>query len=290
MNIILGASGQIGSTIAKNLINSNEPVRAVIRNPEKAGELENKRIEVSIADYFDLDALKEAVKGGELIFLITPETGKADNVLGETKQILENYRKAIESSDIKSIIGLSSGGAQIEKHTRHTGNLLMSNMLEHEFLSLPINQVFVRPSYFYSNWLMTSGMAKEDGVLPTFYPPDLKMDMNSPVDVAEFIADKIIKGIDESEIIELVGPKQYSSKDVANEMAKVFSREVQAEEIPREEWGEMMKNAGFSDDATKNFIKMTELVAEGNANLEEKGSNPVELQTTLQQYFKGSLT
>lgn len=289
MNIILGASGQVGSAIAENLIKNNESVRGIIRNPEKAADLESKGIEVRIADYFDLEALKDAVKGGKLIFLITPETGQSDDVLGDTKRILENYRKTIESSDIKSVIGLSSGGAQYEKYEKDTGNLLMSNMLEHEFLSLPINQVFVRPSYFYSNWLMSVEMAKENGILPTFFPLDLKIDMNSPIDVAEFIADKIIEGIDKSELIELIGPEQYSSNDVADEMAKALGREVKAQEIPREKWDETMKNVGFSDDAAKNFIKMTELVAGGNAKLEGKGSNPVELQTTLQQYLKESI-
>jgi len=46
-----------------------------------------------------------------------------------------------------------------------------------------------------------------------------------------------------------------------------------------------MSTIGLSD-AAKNFIKMTKLVAKGNSKLERKGSNPVELQTTLQQYFK----
>jgi len=286
MNIILGATGQVGSAIAGKLIKKNEPVRAVIRNPEKAGELKNKGVEVRIADYFDLSALKEAVKGGKLIFLLTPETVQSEDVLGDTKQILENYRKAIESSDIKSLIGLSSGGAQYEKYEINTGNLLMSNMLEHEFLSLPINQVFIRPSYFYSNWLISVGMAKENGILPTFFPPNLEIDMNSPIDVAEFIANKISKGVDKSEMIELTGPNQYSANDVAEEMAKALDREVNTQEIPRDKWEETMKNIGFTNNATENFIKMTELVAEGNSKFE---GTPVQLQTTLQQFFKDNI-
>lgn len=163
---------------------------------------------MAIADYFDLNALKEAVKDGDLIFLITPETGQSNNVLGDTKRILENYRKAIENSRIKTIVGLSSGGAHIEKYERDTGNLLMSNMLEHEVLSLAVNQVFVRPSYFYSNWMMSIDITKQEGILPSFYPIGLKLEMNSPMDVAEFIANKIMEGLKKSEVIELIGPEK----------------------------------------------------------------------------------
>lgn len=283
MNIILGASGQVGSAITDFLIEKELPVRAVIRDTEKAEKLKDKRIEVAIADYFDLKALKNAVKDGELIFVITPETGVSDDVLGDTKQILENYRKAIEGSDIKSIIGLSSIGAQFDKGT---GNLLMSNMLEHEFLNLPINQVFVRPSYYYSNWLMYLETVKENGVLPSFYPSDLKMHMNSPLDVAKFITDKISGGINKSELIELTGPKQYSPKDVAVIMGNAFGREIKTQQIPKEKWKETMQSVGFSDDSVKNFIEMTELVVSGKAKPEGKGKNPISLKTTLESYIE----
>src|SRR5690554_3083389 len=141
MNIILGATGQVGSAIVDILSAKGVQVRAVIRDAGKAESIEKKGVEVAIADFFDLKALKEAFRGGDQIFVLTPESGTSNNILGDTKTILENFRKAIHRSGIKSLIGLSSGGAHYEKHERNTGNLLMSNMLEHEFISLPIDQV-----------------------------------------------------------------------------------------------------------------------------------------------------
>lgn len=289
MNIILGATGQVGSAITDFLLEKKLPVKAVIRDPEKAEGLREKGADVVIADYFDLKALKNAIKEGELIFLITPEIIQTKDILGDTKRILETYRKAIKDSGIRSIIGLSSGGAHYEKYERNTGNLLLSNMLEHEFVSLPVNQVFVRPSYYFSNWLMSIDMVKENGILPSFYPSDLKIEMNSPIEVAQFISDLIIRGIDSSEVIELVGPEKYSSTDVADNMAKVLGREVKVQEIPKKEWFPTMKSVGFSDNAAVHFIKMTELVAEGNAKLEGKGKNPIRLSTTFEKYLKHTM-
>lgn len=94
------------------MIKKDEPVRAVIRDKEKAGDLEKRGIEVRIADYFDEGALTNAVQGGNLIFVLTPETGKSEDVLDDTKTLLENYRSAIKSSQIKKVVGLSSIGAQ----------------------------------------------------------------------------------------------------------------------------------------------------------------------------------
>ena len=109
--------------------------------------------------------------------------------------------------------------------------------------------------------------------------------MISPNDVAKFVADKIESGIDQSGLIEIVGPKKYSANDIANEMGKALNKEISTYEIPRKEWNGMMKGIGFSDDATKNFIEMTELVASGKAEPEGKGQNPIAMDTTFEEYL-----
>lgn len=68
MNIILGATGQIGSMLVDNLLRKGQPVRAVVRNSSKAEGLKNKGAEVKIADYFDVEALNKPFKGEVQLF------------------------------------------------------------------------------------------------------------------------------------------------------------------------------------------------------------------------------
>ena len=282
MNIILGATGQIGSAIAENLIAKGLPVKTVIRNEQKADELKRKGAKVVIADYFDLNALKNATNDGELIFILTPENVTSNDVLGETKKLLGNYHKVIKESNIKALIGLSSIGAHFQKGT---GNLLMSNMLENRFADLNIDKVFIRPAYYFSNWMWSLDMVKENGILPSFYPTGLKFNMISPNDVAKFIAEKIENGIDQSELIEIVGPKKYSPNDISELIGKAIGKEANAFQIPKSDWSKTMKSIGFSDDAAKNFVEMTDLLANGKAEPEGKGQNPISLTTTFEQYL-----
>jgi uncharacterized protein YbjT (DUF2867 family) len=283
MHIILGASGQVGSGIIDQLIREKKPVKGVIRNPEKARELRKKGAELAIADAFDLAALQAAFKGGTTVFVFTPESIHSEDLIGDTKVILENYRKAIESSPIKKIVGLSSCGAQ---HTSGTGNLKQSYMLEHAFMGMSVQQVFIRPAYYYSNWLPYLPTVKEQGVLPTFFPSDLKIPMVSPHDVAQFVAGVMGKPVEGAAIYELEGPGDYSSNDVAQTLGQVLDREVKAEQIPREGWEEALQQAGFSADVMKNFIEMTEAVISGLAKPERKGTIAVRAQTTLKQYME----
>lgn len=284
IQIVLGASGQVGSGVVDWLIEKKQPVKGVIRNPEKADKLQKKGVEIAIADAFDLVALQTAFKDGTTIFVLMPETPITDDVIGDTRAILENYRKAIESSSIKKIVGLSSYGAQ---HASGTGNLILSYMLEQAFVGLPVQQIFVRPAYYYSNWLPYLPIAKEQGVLPTFFPTDLKIPMISPHDVAHFVAQVMTKPVEGVVIYELEGPAHYSSEEVAQTLGQILNKDVKAEQIPRERWKETLQQAGFSVDAMKNLIEMTEAVINGLARPEKKETTSFTAQTTLEQYMKG---
>lgn len=280
MNIVLGASGQVGSAIVDFLLKEKAPVTAVVHNKDKAERLEQKGARVAVVDLFDRESLQAAFRDGDTVFVLTPETGKSDDVIGHTKTILANYRAAVQASSITKVVGLSSIGAQYP-----VGNLEMSYLLERAFIGADVQSVFVRPAYFYSNWLSFIETAKKEGTLPTFYPIDLKISMSSPLDVAEFVAGLMTQKVERSPIYELEGPAWYSSNDVAATLSKVLGRDVEAQQIPREKWDEQLHQIGFTEDAIKNFVAMTELVADGKAQPERQGTLSSKTKTTLDEYL-----
>ncbi len=273
MIIITGASGQVGSNIIRELQNQNKPVKAVLRNPEKARDFTN----VEVADFFDQEAMKKAFKGGETVFLITPENPFSTDVFSETRAILNNYRAALVDSGIKKLVGLSSLGAQ---HPAGTGNLVMSYMLEHAFDELSVEKTFIRPAYYFSNWLGFADSVRETGILPTFFPPSLKIAMISPTDVAKFAADILLKY--QGGLLEIMGLDAYSSQEVADAFGIILGKKVEAQQIPRENWETTLKEVGFSDNATFNMIQMTEAVIDGKTQPDQQ---VVKLPTDLMSYL-----
>jgi uncharacterized protein YbjT (DUF2867 family) len=281
MKIILGATGQIGSMLLDNFLKEGQPVRAVIRNSSKAQELKNKGAEVAIADYFDVEALKRAFQGGSSVFLLTPENPQCKNCLKEIQIITNNYRKAVLSSGVTKIVGLSSMGAQNESGA---GNLVASYMLEHAFSGLEIEQIFVRPAYYFSNWLGYLDLVKEYGILPTFFPPEMELPMIAPPDVAKFLAEVIICEDPQERIYEIMGPHAYSSLDIANIFGEVLNRDVTVQQILPEEWENTLKQAGFSKDAANNLILMTKAVIDDKTK--NATSNPVRFSTDFTTYLE----
>jgi len=282
VNIILGATGQIGTMLVDNLLKKGQPVRAVIRNSFKAQELKDRGAEVVIANYFDLQALRKAFHGGNSVFLLTPENPSCENFLNETQTLLNNYRQAILSSKITKLVALSSNGAQ---HESGTGNLVASYMLEHVFSVLDdIEQIYIRPSYYFSNWLGYLELVKKYGILPTFFPPEMEVPMIAPADVAEFLSSIMVCKKTQQKIYEITGPRAYSSIDIAKIFEDVLNRNVALQQVLPEEWENTLLQAGFSKDGAKNLMLMTKAVIDGKTKNE--ATNPIYFSTDFKEYLK----
>lgn len=284
MNIIVGATGQVGSYLLNEIKRKGLPVRAVARNSDK---IIDKSIETKTADLFNVEQLTEAFKGGTSVFVLTPEDPASNDIIGETKEIINNYRKAIEATGIKRIIGLSCIGAHINGNT---GNILMSRILEQGFENLDAEKIFIRPSYYFSNWLGYWETVKQYGVLPSFFPEDLKIDMVSPIDLAQFIANVMTKEtfFNNQTAFELIGKQKYNSLDVANIFSKLLNKNVKVQSIPKEQWKSTLLSVGFTEDTSSNLSDMTQAVIY-NKIIPEKPKDIIKLSTSLDKYLEEQL-
>jgi len=68
--LVTGAGGYVGTFVTKLLLEQGYKVRAMIRNPNQAAELETSGAEVVIADMKDVDSLRKAVTGVQGVFHI----------------------------------------------------------------------------------------------------------------------------------------------------------------------------------------------------------------------------
>lgn len=281
MNIIVGATGQVGSNLISELKNNGFPVRAIVRNPDK---LFDKTIETRTADLFNLEQLTEVFKGGTTVFVLTPENPASNDIIGNTKKIVENYKTAIQATGIKKVVALSCVGSHIDSNT---GNILMSRILEQTLDDLDIEKVFIRPSYYFSNWLGYIETVEQYGVLPTFFPEDLKIEMLSPIELAKFIA-KVMTDTSLSEskkVYELVGQQKYSSLDVANTFSKLLNKNISVQSIPQDKWKDTLLSVGFTENTADNLMDMTQAVID-NLTVPEYPNKTIKLPTTLEDYLR----
>lgn len=282
MYIILGGTGNVGSSVAETLLEKGEDVTVVTHDSKKVSEWEQKGAKAAVVDVLDTDKLREVFRTGKRAFLLNPPGDIAKDNVTEEKRTVASILKALEDSGIEKVVAESVYGAQPGDGIGDLGVLFE---LEQGLRKLNIPADIARASYYMSNWAMSLESAKKEGVVHTLYPPDFKLPMVSPEDIGKINARFLMEDSSGVRIHYVEGPEEYSSADVAEAFSKALGKPVKAVQTPPENWFETLKETGFSDIAANSMVKMTQLTLEAA----ERPESPVRGTTTLDEYIENTV-
>jgi len=278
MHIILGATGHIGSALAKDLLQHGEPVTVITRSEKKAEEWLQTGAKVAIADVHDTEKLHQIFNQGKKLFLLNPSAPPDTDTVMEEKRTLYAILKALENSKIEKVVAQSTYGAQPGEGI---GDLGVLYEMEQRLLQLNIPHTIIRAAYFMSNWDMSLQTAKKEQKIHTLYPITFKLPMVAPKDIAKVAARLMMRPVEQRGLYFVEGPVFYSAADVADACAKVLGTPVTAVETPREQWGTALQSLGFSPKAAASMAAMTELTLKG----ESDSQIPIKGTTTIEEYI-----
>jgi uncharacterized protein YbjT (DUF2867 family) len=87
---VTGATGRVGSRVARLLADLGTELRLVVRDPARAPRLEGA--EVVVASYADSDAVREALEGVEIAFMVS--AAESEHRLAEHRAFIDGARRA----------------------------------------------------------------------------------------------------------------------------------------------------------------------------------------------------
>lgn len=244
MYAITGITGQVGGAMAQALLDAGLPVRAVVRNADKAAVWAAKGCDVAIATMEDADALAKAFTGAEGVFILPPPEFDPSPGFPEARAVISAVIQALKAARPARVVCLSTIGAQARQPNLLTQRTLMEDGLGE--LSLPVT--FLRPAWFMENFAWDVAAARDTGVIDSFLQPlDKPIPMIATVDIGRLAAKLIQEKWPGKRIVELEAERRYSPNDVAAAFESVLGRPVRAEAVPRETWGALFKAQGMKD-------------------------------------------
>ena len=276
MVAVTGITGKVGSQVARGLLTQGQAVRAVVRSRAKGDEWAALGCDVFVASIDDAEAMTEAFRGVDGVFLMTPPNYDPEPGFPDTQRNSVAIRTAIEESRPGKVVFLSTVGAQVTEP-----NLLNnSGMTEAMLRTVPIPVAFLRAAWFMENAAWDIESAKS-GVVHSFLQPlDHRIPMVATEDIAQTAVELLGQSWNGVRIVELEGPERYSSNDVAAALASALGTPVRNEIVPRSTWEELFRSQGMKNPLPR--IRMVDGFNEGWIDFESEQHGSRKAGTTLQ--------
>ena len=251
--LITGATGTIGSQVARALLDRGADVVVGVRDPAKAAALADAGAQVLRLDYDDPSTLPTAFAGVDRVFLLTPFI---ETFLPQVEAAVA----AAKDADVQFILRMSALGAD---PTSDDGLSGQHGKAEEIVKQSGIDWAVVRPTFFADNVLTYQGTSVAQGA---FYGASHggKVAYVSSRDIGEAAASILADPAEHAgHTYTLTGPAPVSDADVAAELSAIAGREIAYVDLPSEQLMQGQLDAGTPRWMAEHLVTLEGIKAAG---------------------------
>jgi (4-alkanoyl-5-oxo-2,5-dihydrofuran-3-yl)methyl phosphate reductase len=249
LHLITGATGDVGSKVAEEMLARGQRVRILVRNPDKAHVLFGGQVEMFVGNLADPSALTKAMEGVQSVFLVNsgPEIPKRDEIAAI----------AAQGAGVKHLVKLSSLDVQ---HGLAIGAW-------HEHGEAAIRAVgppftFLRPSGFMSNLLAWANSIREEGIVRSCTGEGRRAFIHSS-DIAAVASEVLVSGGYVGKSLFLTGPEALTFSEVTAKISGVIGKPLIFQPISDAEARHRYAATGAPFEETEAHVALWRAIREG---------------------------
>ena len=257
---VVGATGNTGRAVVKELKALGQNPVCVVRNADKAREVLGADAKIAVAELTDRAALEKALQGVESVFVVTGHNPgmveQQNNVLDAALTAGTKYLvrvgggRAVAVADSESVVG--RGHAAIEQKLRDSG----------------IKWVILRPGLFMQNVLGQAASIKNDSKMVMSFAKDMPVALTDVRDTGAVGARILLDPAPHAgKIYEFTG-KLTTYAEFAEVFAKALGRPIAYVGITPEQAEQGMKSRNMPDWLVAHLVTIAKLGAAGGFSTE----------------------
>ena len=272
MFVVIGATGNTGSVVAKQLLARGQKVRAIGRTADALQPIARLGAEPFAGEITDTSALARAFVGAQAIYVMLPPDVRSEDVLAHSERVSDALASAVEKARTTHAVALSSIGAD---KTEKTGSVAALTYLEQKLHRIAgLNVICLRSGYFMENTLAQIGMLQALGKTAGPLRADLKLPMIATRDIGAFAADVLLKcNFSGKQVHELLGQRDLDMNEATAIIGKTIGKpDLQYLQLPPEQVRPGLLQAGMSGNMADLLLEMSDSLNAGHIRAMEKRS------------------
>jgi uncharacterized protein YbjT (DUF2867 family) len=266
MIVITTPGGLIGRQVLENLLDGEEELRVIARDPSALTADERDRVEVVAGSHGDAAIVDEAFAGADAVFWLTPPDPQAPSVEAAFVGFTRPAAEAFEKRGVSRVVGISALGRGTPWSARAgyvTGSLAMDDLIAGTGVAY---RALTNPS-FMDNIVRQVEAIKNPGMFFSPIAGDRKLPAVATRDTAamasRLLLDESWSGVEE---VPLLGPEDLSFNDMADIISGVLGKEVRFQQTTFEAYKDRFVGFGMSEAMAQGMTDMAWAKNEGLDN------------------------
>lgn len=250
--ILVTTAGKVGAEAARLLARRGEPVRVLVRDPEKAAALARNGVDAAVGNLAVTETVDAALHGVTAIVLVSPA------IPAQELNVVHSARRAGVAHIVK-ITSKASADSPIARRRDQT-------KIENELIDSGLGYTLLRNNAYMQNFLMLATEIAQTDVFGSA-TGDGRVGMVDTRDVAAVAAE--IAAAPTAHVGKTYwpsGPESLTYADAAAALTKVLGRPITFHALTFEEQKQAIVDVGVPDDIAAMNAQAIALFAEGDSD------------------------
>jgi uncharacterized protein YbjT (DUF2867 family) len=282
--LITGSLGNISKPIVAGLVKGGKQVSVITSSADRKKEIEALGATALVGSLTDQTFLKQAFQQAEVVYTMIPPIWQTNDWRKSQNEIGKNYIQALQTSQVKYVVNLSSVGAHLGKGAGPVDGLYDFEQMLNQLNSIHVKHL--RPSFFYHNFLNQIGMIKQAGFMGGNYGEGEKLFLVHPKDIAEAALQELIALNFNGKSARYIIGDERSAQEIAQVLGKAINRPLNWVVFTDEQQKAGMLQAGLSETHSSGYTEMGVGLRDGSMQGDARKNLPAFASIKLEDFAK----